>query len=367
VRDQDLGERDHDEPVDYPRSERTIHTQGYDLSLNTLKEQWDDGTLVLPDFQREYVWDTAKASRLVESLLLNIPIPPIFLAETESAQYEIVDGHQRVYSIVRFLDNQFALTGLRISSEFKGLRFHKLPDREQRFLKTRVIRAIVISADSTPTMKFEVFERLNTGGLALNAQEIRNAIYAGGLNNLLKELEGSAALRECLGSQKPRKRMVDRELVLRFLAFRDQLDEYRPPLVRFLNDYMLEHRNPADKWSAVRAERFLRATSVVASVLGTSAFRPIDRHGVPTDRLVNRAIFDAEMLVFSVVDPTDAMEARDRLHEAIGELFDTERFTDTIRQATGNRTRTIDRIRLLAAAVESAGVPVALGDLGTSL
>jgi hypothetical protein len=77
VHDQDLGERDHEEEVDYPPSERTIHTQGYDLSVNTLKEQWDDHILVLPEFQREYVWDNAKASRLIESLLLNIPIPPL--------------------------------------------------------------------------------------------------------------------------------------------------------------------------------------------------------------------------------------------------------------------------------------------------
>ena len=118
--DQDLGERDHDEPVNYPPSERSIHTQAYDLSVNTLQEQWSDGTLIIPDFQREYVWDNAKASRLIESLLLNIPVPPLYFSETAEAQYEIVDGHQRVYSIIRFLDNQFALAGLRISQDSRA-------------------------------------------------------------------------------------------------------------------------------------------------------------------------------------------------------------------------------------------------------
>src|SRR5713101_1155740 len=165
--DLDLGERDDLDERDFPPGERLIHTQSYDLSINTLKEQWDDGILLIPEFQREYVWDNAKASRLIESLLLNIPIPVLFFAETPEAKYQIVDGHQRVYSVIRYLENQFPLSGLRIQSEFKGLRFHKLPEREQRFLRTRAMRAIIISADSSPSMKFEVFERLNTGGLAL--------------------------------------------------------------------------------------------------------------------------------------------------------------------------------------------------------
>lgn len=232
--DQDLGERDNDEPDDFPPADRIIHTQGYDLSINTLKEQWDEKTLLLPSFQREYVWDNPKASRLIESLLLNIPIPVLYFAETAEANYEIVDGHQRVYSIVRYLDNQFPLSGLRISQEFKGKRFHQLPTREQRFLKTRALRTIVINHDSSPSMKFEVFERLNTGGLALNAQEIRNAIYHGRLNDLLKELERGEKFRSCLATKRPRRRMVDRELVLRFLALRDDLENYRTPLIRFL-------------------------------------------------------------------------------------------------------------------------------------
>jgi hypothetical protein len=125
VRDEDLdlGERDDTEQAEFPPSERLIHTQAYDLSINTLKEQWDDGILQIPDFQREYVWDNAKASRLIESLLLNIPIPVLFFAETADAKYQVVDGHQRIKSVVRYLENEFPLSGLRIQAEFKGLRF----------------------------------------------------------------------------------------------------------------------------------------------------------------------------------------------------------------------------------------------------
>ena len=364
--DLELGERDHEEQVDFPPSDRTIHTQGYDLSLNTLQEQWNDGTLVIPDFQREYVWDNPKASRLIESLLLNIPIPPLFLSETPDAKYEVVDGHQRVFSVIRYLDNQFALSGLRIQQELIGRRFFRLPEREQRFLRTRVIRAIIISADSAPTMKFEVFERLNTGGLALNAQEVRNAIYHGSLNEVLKELEHDAGLRFCIGTKQPRRRMVDRELVLRFLALSDRLDSYRPPLLRFLNDYMLANINAEAKWLDQRAERFIMTTTLVANVLGESAFRVINEDGEPLERNINRAVFDAQMLVFSVADRDAAQERKAEITRGLGSLFEDADFLDAIRRATGDRTRTNERVEAVAATLERAGVPVDLASLGKS-
>src|SRR5262249_45696392 len=122
--------------------------------------------------------------------------------------------------------------------EYKGYRFHQLPDREQRFLKMRTLRAIIISVDSHPNMKFEIFERLNTGAISLNAQELRNSIYRGPFNALLHELTRINAFRTLIGTKSPRHRMVDEELILRFFALRAGLDNYRTPLKRFLNNYM---------------------------------------------------------------------------------------------------------------------------------
>src|SRR5206468_9372185 len=141
-------------------------------------------------------------------------------AETPDAKWEIVDGHQRVRSVIRFLENEFRLTGLQVLTEFKGLRFHQLPDRERRFLERRTMRAVVISPESHPNMKFELFSRLNTGAVALNTQEIRNALYAGELNKLLKELVANGDFRGSIGTRTPRRRFVDEELILRFFAMR---------------------------------------------------------------------------------------------------------------------------------------------------
>ena len=125
----------------FPPPERKVVTQAYDLSVQTLVDQWDSELLILPDIQREYIWDDPRASRLVESLLLNIPVPVVYFAETAESKFEIIDGHQRIRSIVRFLKNEFRLGALMILDEYSGKRFHQLPEREQRFLQMRTLRA----------------------------------------------------------------------------------------------------------------------------------------------------------------------------------------------------------------------------------
>ena len=157
---------------------RRVVTQPYDLSIQTLVEQIDDKTLVLAaDFQRNYVWDNAKASRLIESLLLNIPIPVCYFAEDETGTYEVVDGHQRLNSIWRFVKGDFPLRGISELRDYQGHRFLKLSSTVQRDLQRRTIRCVVISRESDPDLKFEVFERLNTNAVPLNAQELRNCVY----------------------------------------------------------------------------------------------------------------------------------------------------------------------------------------------
>jgi uncharacterized protein DUF262 len=176
-------------------------------------------------------------------LILNIPIPVLYFAETPEAKYEVIDGHQRVRSIVRYISNEFALGGVAVLREYKGLRFYQLPDREQRFLKMRTVRTILISIESHPNMKFEIYERLNTGAILLNAQELRNSVNRGPFNALLHKLAQEPTLRRIIGTKTPRRRMVDEELILRFFSLEARLAEYRTPLKRFLNDFMRDMRN----------------------------------------------------------------------------------------------------------------------------
>lgn len=363
---EELEEAEGDEQFEFPPPELKINTQPYDLSVHTLLEQWEDKLLGIPEIQREYVWDNGRASRLIESLILNIPVPPLYFAETDDARFEVIDGHQRVRSIARYLSNEFALSGLGVLAEFKGMRFFQLPEREQRFLKTRSLRVVIITHESHPSMKFEVFERLNTGGISLNAQELRNSLYRGTFNRELKSLAKNEAFRTCIGTRAPRRRMVDEELVLRFFPLRDTHAAYKPPLKRVLNDCMDAHRDPDDDWLAERRQIFVDTMSVVASVLGEQSFRLIDKEGnplrddrgKPLPRGVNRALFDAQAIAFSWVEELNLQDARAEIVQRISEALTVEATQDAVRRATGDRKRIFHRVKAMVDVLEAAQVPL---------
>jgi hypothetical protein len=351
--DQDLGEMEGDEEFIFLPAERKVVTQPLDLSVQTLQEQWNSKLLVLPDIQREYVWDNAKASRLIESLILNIPIPVLYFAETEEAKYEIFDGHQRVKSIMNYLAGIFPLSGLAVLREYRGLRFSELPEREQRFLKMRTLRTILISIESHPNMKFEIYERLNTGSISLNAQELRNSIYRGSFNNLLHHLANYGAFRTLIGSKLPRKRMVDEEAILRFFAMRHGIATYRTPLKKFLNNYMRDARNLGQAQIDSSRSAFEAAATHAQQLLGPSAFRVLDNNGSPLEPAVNRALLEAQLLVCSWIVPASRVNAQ-AVKAEVTKLFSDESFMDSIQRATGDRSRTLKRVRETAAAFARA-------------
>lgn len=359
MKDQDIGENDTEEDFNFPPAERRVITQPLDLSVQTLVEQWRNGQLVLPDIQREYVWDAAKASRLIESLLLNIPIPVLYFAETEEAKYEIFDGHQRVASIVRYFNGAYALSGLAVLREYRGLRYIELPQKEQRFLNMRTLRTILISIDSAPTMKFEIYERLNTGSISLNAQELRNSIYRGPFNDLLHELANFPSFRALIGTKQPRRRMVDEEAILRFFAMRDRIGVYRTPLKKFLNDFMAEVRHSSADQIAGYTRVFHDAVHRAASLLGNLSFRILDRHGEPEESAVNRALLEAQLLACSWIDQ-DSEPKPALVKERVAALFRSEGFLDSVQRATGDRARTLHRARDTVEALRSAGASVSV-------
>lgn len=356
----DLDEMDDEEGFAFSPVERRVVTQPLDLSVQTLFEQWNEKLLILPQTQREYVWDNGKASRLIESLLLNIPIPVIYFAETREAKYEIFDGHQRIRSIVRFLNNEFALNGLSVLREFKGAKFFQLPDREQRFLRMRTMRTILISIESHPNMKFEIYERLNTGSIMLNAQELRKSIYRGDLHQLLSNLAKEPEFRNLIGTKVPRKRLVDEELILRFFAMRESLPLYRAPLKRFLNEFMAHQSRSNEIKIADLGALFLGTVRYINFYLGNSAFRVLDVSARPSEPFVNRALFEAQMLAFSWVEERPDHKFINSVKHEISRLFTSEVFVDSIQRATGDKSRTYTRVRETAAALERAGLQVRL-------
>lgn len=197
-----------------------------------------------PEYQRRQVWEKPKQSRFIESLLMNLPIPPIFLFEPEYNRYEVMDGQQRLSSIVAFYENRLKLSGLEHWTELNGKFFSDLPQKVQRGLDRRRISAVVLQTSSNSKESDElrriVFERLNTGGQKLNAQELRNCVYSSPFASLLVKLAGNSIFNDLCGMPRYEdhfiddhastelaentlfKRMIDCELVLRFFAFREK-------------------------------------------------------------------------------------------------------------------------------------------------
>lgn len=271
---------------DYPdetadAKQYTISGYGADFDVEGLVRRLDRGDIEIPKFQRTFVWNLKRASRFVESLLIGLPVPGIFLYRDKGSQtLRVIDGQQRLLSLQSFYGGkfpgskrEFILTGL--ESRFDGHAFADLPAEDRRRLNDSIIHASIIqqeSPDDDGSSQFALFERLNTTSTPLSAQEIRAAIYGGEFNNLLTELNEDEAWRTLFGKRSSRKR--DEELVLRFIAMYFSFDEYQPPMKQFLNEFMSDNRN-LEKCDQPEIRRVFKDTArVVLKKLGEKAFKP---------------------------------------------------------------------------------------------
>jgi len=163
-----------------PTEERHLRTQAYDKSVSDLIRMIRDGDIILNvEYQRNYIWDNKKASLLIESILINIPIPIIYASEESDNSWNIVDGLQRLTAIKKFYENNFKLQGLEILQELNGLKYEDLTPKATRILNNGILRIILIFYDSHPEIKYDIFMRLNTGSVKLKEQELRNCLYRG--------------------------------------------------------------------------------------------------------------------------------------------------------------------------------------------
>jgi hypothetical protein len=340
------------DPDEIPIRDRRLITQPYDLVVEALLEQIGNGTIFLrplserPSFQRRYVWSNILASRLIESVLLNVPIPPCYLSQNEDFELDVIDGQQRLYSIYRFQDNQFKLTGLEVLKELNGLRFHKISSQLQRKLKTHTLRCICITNESHPEIKFDVFERLNTNTVPLNAQELRNCVYRGSLNSLLQEAVTYPPWLEILRKKRPDKRMRDEELALRFFAFLIHgLDSYRTPQKHWLNDAA----HAGKKYSGTRVDELHHAwrDAIDASLKWFEPNECFRRLPLQGKGVVNRALFDLVMLTAARIGSRRAGKMRNKFRKKYRTLLaKNAEFNDLISRAVDHTKRTKRRFQI---------------------
>ncbi|MEA3424292.1 MAG: DUF262 domain-containing protein [Bacillota bacterium] len=271
--------------------ERTVRTQTVEYGLETLVKRIDENVIKLdPDYQRHHRWDDATSSRLIESMILNIPIPYIYISKDvdvdeeieDIARYTVIDGQQRLTAIYNFLKGKYALEGLRVLPKLESVKYEKLPSFLKRRLDERTVKCLIIDSTLDRKVKYEIFERLNTGSLELSNQEVRNAIYRGPFNDMMKEVAKDDIVKKLfyLKAKKgeeyatKQKAMDDIELVLRFFAFSvsEGCKTYQGDLKEFLNGKMENFNKCAEDDILKMKTSFFSTMRVIDENLGENWF-----------------------------------------------------------------------------------------------
>ena len=339
----DTGEEISDEDVVYQ-----INTYGADFTVDGLVKRFDRGDIFRPEFQRNYVWTWRQASRFIESILLGLPIPSVFLYKEESTQkLLIVDGLQRLTTLHafhqgRFPNNKvFKLKG--VNSRFEGRTINELEGADKRRIEDSVIHAMIIQQMAPQDDKssvFHIFDRLNSGGTPLQPQEIRAAIYHGPFQESLGQFNENEKWRDIFGPV--HKRSKDQELILRFLALSENSDAYEAPMKAFLNNFMSTHRNADKDQLAGFDKTFSQTIERAHNALGKKAFR--------LHRSMNVAVFDAVMVAINTCSEADS----DAIKQAYRSLKKDKDFRNFSSESTSSVANVHGRIKRAIEAINAA-------------
>lgn len=344
--DVDFDERLEEEGFfDIPVGERKIITQPGEPTIKELCSKIDKGKIIArADFQRYYIWDTKPKlkSMLIESVLLRVPIPIIYTAEEDSGKELVVDGQQRLLTFYNFMKKEgFRLTGLRVLKELNGKSYAELDEMLQDAIADYPIRVIKILKESHKDIKFDVFERLNRGSVKLNEQELRNCIYRGSFNELLKTLVQNKDFQRLQGLEGVHNRMIDAERILRFFAFTDLTErKYKGPLTSFLNNYMESHREISEKQKEEKTTLFKKSVELCQTVFGDISYRrwqlgnDEDVNGYREDR-ISESIFDIQMYGFTQYEKRDVIKKALAIKEGFIDLITKDKvFIESIEKGT---------------------------------
>lgn len=332
------------------------------VSMDTLikRIRYDEIDLA-PDFQRASdLWNDTKKSRLIESMLLRIPLPAFYFDGTDDDRWLVVDGLQRLSTLRAFvIQKGLTLLGLEYLTQLNGMGFDKLPRSMQRRIEETQVTLHIIRPGTPPEVKYNIFRRINTGGMQLTPQEIRHALNPGPVQAFLKALAESPWFRGATDNSIKPKRMTDREYVLRFCAFtltppEDYTDDN---LDRFLTNAMVMLNEPGESGEQKRAmleSRFIRAMRVALSVFGSDAFRK--RFDPADDRNpVNKALFECWSVLLAGLS-----DAQHRVLERCAFLVNARfieamqdgEFVSAISQATADTKHVQYRFRKIAALID---------------
>lgn len=345
--------------------ERTVKTQNIEYDLETLVKKIDKKIIKLdPEYQRKHRWSEETSSKLIESLILNIPVPTVYLSqdldvddeEEDIPRYSVIDGQQRLTAIYNFMKNNMALEGMDVLSNLNDCYYRDLPPFLTRRLEERTVKCLRIDSTIDPQVKYDIFERLNSGAVRLEAQELRNAIYRGPFNTLIKGLAkdpnfmklNQIDLKRLFKNKKVQK-MEDVELVLRFFALQNGCyKEFKKGFKQFLSERMDELSQVSEKDLQEYKHKFQKIMALIIEVFGEEAFAkykpsPFSQDLVQMSKF-NAAVYDA--LSIALVDEVNLEEPTlpQDFKENFLSLFRNPSFFDSISGSVNDRKKVIFRI-----------------------
>jgi hypothetical protein len=337
--------------LEVPVDKRAIYTDPADAEIESLYSRHKRGKLIVqPDFQRDFVWDRKRASRLIESALLGIPIPIVYISEEPDNKEYVIDGQQRLTSFFSFIDGKFPagadfkLTGLQVFAELNGKSYGDLKDTLQDNIRYFKLRTVTFKRGSDENLKFEIFERLNSGAVPLNDQELRNCIYRGPYNDLVHELSSDPDFKFLLDIFVPDKRRRDVELVLRFCAlYHRTYLKYKPPMKAFLNKEASERKDLSETDREALRKAFKNACGIARTIFGKHAFKRFYRgssqspNGRWEAKKFNASLYDVVMCTFADLDRNKATANADSIREALIYLMtENDEFIGSIELSTSS-------------------------------
>jgi len=341
-------------PPEHPFDPKQVKFSTMSLSLENLIRRMKDNPPSInlrPEFQRDEIWTPTMKSLLIESILLRFPLPAFYFDGSKEHDWEVIDGQQRLITLRDFVvEKNLRLTGLEYLKQLEGMSYDELPRDFQRRIEEAQFTVFLMEAGTPPKVKFNIFRRINTGSAPLSSQEIRHALNQGKPATTVQEMASLPSFKAITRSIKP-KRMLDRDFVSHFVAFYLKgYESYKPDMDTFLNEGMEEIDKISEVQRVEMISNFNEAMNAIAALMGEDSFRKRIK-GKRARGIINKSLF--EIWSVCLAKRTNSERAilvknKSRVESAFFELFaKSDEFSIVISLATGDKTRTIRRFKIM--------------------
>jgi hypothetical protein len=316
------------------------------FSIFEYLRQLEKGKITIqPDFQRNQVWSLTQKSKFIESIILNFPLPPIYLNETKESTYIVIDGLQRSTALRQFYNGEFALKGIEAIPKYNGYKFKDLPESLQYKFEDKKLTVFILKPSTPMVVIYDLFNRINTGGTQLNRQEVRNCIYIGKATKLLKRLSEREYYKKAIWWGVSDKRMKDREVALRYIAFRwfDYENEYTGDMSEFVENAMKRINQMEDEQIIEIEIDFERVMKWSFDIWENKNFR------IPTEYTrgtINTAILETVCNYISSQNDDFLKRNKERIRKNYSKLIYNHEYFQAVTKSTGNKAKVIDRFRI---------------------